>query len=150
MSEHSVNLVWSPQDGIFERGNYNRDHTMRFGAQILSASAASSYGGNSNCADPEQMLLAALCSCHMLTFLAVAANRGYIVDSYEDTATALLDKNSEGKIAVVKATLMPTVWFAGEKKPTEEEFTKLHERAHVGCFIANSIKTKVEIQAKIG
>jgi len=145
MSEHSINLVWNRNNRIFERENYTRDHTINFGVQTINASAAPGYGGNADCVDPEQMLLAALSSCHMLTFLAVVANRGYVVESYEDNAIAQLDKNADGKIAVIKAILKPKVKFFSDKKPTEEDYQKFHERAHAACFIANSIKTEVKI-----
>ena len=81
----------------------------------------------------------------MLTFLALAANRGYVVDEYRDAAVAVLDKNAEGKMAVVKATLTPKVSFSGDKRPTPDEYAKLHERAHAACFIANSVKTAVDV-----
>jgi len=68
-----------------------------------------------------------------------------VVDSYSDDAVALLDKNADGKMAVTKAILAPKVVFSGDKQPSAEEYAKLHERAHAGCFIANSVKTTVEI-----
>ena len=97
-------------------------------------------------ADPEQLLLSALSACHMLTFLAVAANRSYVVDSYRDDAVAMLDRNAEGKMAVARAILAPKVVFSGDNKPTADEYAKLHERAHAGCFIAHSVKTAVELR----
>jgi len=81
----------------------------------------------------------------MLTFLAVCANRGFVVDSYADEAIATLGKNAEGKMAVLHATLAPKVAFAGDKRPTGEEYAALHQRAHAGCFIANSVKTVVVV-----
>ena len=147
MAEHRISLDWSRNGGSFERGNYAKDHHIRFaGGQVLTNSAApGAYGGNPAASNPEELLLSALSSCHMLTFLAVAANRGYIIDSYHDDAVATLDKNSEGKMAVVKAVLAPKVTFGGNKQPGKEDYAKLHERAHAGCFIANSVKTGVEI-----
>ena len=102
--------------------------------------------GNDAYADPEQLLLSALSACHMLTFLAVCANRNYIVDSYNDDATAILEKNAVGQLVVTRATLAPKVTFSGDKQPSAEEYAKLHERAHQGCFIANSVKTQVELK----
>jgi organic hydroperoxide reductase OsmC/OhrA len=147
-SEHRIELNWSRDGGPFERGNYPRDHVVRFaGGQTLRNSAAAGvYGGNPAASNPEELLLAALSSCHMLTFLAVAANRGYVIDSYHDEAVALLDKNAEGRMAVVKAVLAPKVRFAGDRQPGAEDYAKLHERAHAACFIANSVKTTVELR----
>jgi len=82
----------------------------------------------------------------MLTFLAVAANRGYVVDSYVDDAVAILGKNADGKMAVIQATLSPKVVFAADHQPSAEDYAKMHERAHAGCFIANSVRTAVEVR----
>jgi len=146
MSEHRTSLQWARNGGPFTRGNYFSAHEIRFsGGQTLQAAPSPELGGDAAHADPEQLLLSALSSCHMLTFLAVCANRGYVVDSYSDDAVATLAKNSDGKTAVVQATLSPKVAFSGARQPTPDEYAKLHERAHAGCFIANSVKTIVEV-----
>lgn len=146
MSEHQITLSWSRNSGSFERGNYVREHAVRFaGGQTLENSAAGDFGGAGHASNPEELLAAALSSCHMLTFLAVAANRGYVIDTYEDSATARLEKNSEGQMAVTHVTLAPKVRFGGDKQPSPEDYRKLHERAHHACFIANSVKSEVEL-----
>jgi organic hydroperoxide reductase OsmC/OhrA len=147
MSDHRISLDWSRAGGPFERGNYGKDHSVRFsGGQSLRNSAAPGvYGGDPAASNPEELLLAALSSCHMLTFLAVAANRGYVIESYHDEASAELGKNADGKMAVVKATLTPKVAFSGDKQPNAEEYAALHARAHAACFIANSVKAAVEL-----
>jgi organic hydroperoxide reductase OsmC/OhrA len=149
MKEHRVQLVWDRSGGPFERGNYVRDHRLKFdGGQQLGASAAADYGGNATLADPEQLLVSALSSCHLLTLLAVAANRGYVIDRYEDDAIALLGKNAEGQTAVIEAVLRPRIHFAGERVPDVEELQRLHERAHKACFIANSVRTEVKVEPR--
>ena len=146
MSEHQITLSWSRNGGPFERGNYAREHAVRFaGGQTLENSAAGDFGGAGHASNPEELLAAALSSCHMLTFLAVAANRGYVIDTYDDSATARLEKNSEGQMAVTRVTLAPKVRFGGDKQPSPEDYRKLHERAHHACFIANSVKSEVEL-----
>lgn len=150
MSDHRITLNWQRNTATFERGNYPKDHQVRYlGGQTLEVSSAVAFGGNAELADPEQMLLSALSSCHLLTFLAVAANRGYVVDAYLDDAECALGKNSDGAMAVINATLRPTVRFAGDKRPDAEEFAKLHERAHKGCFIGQSVKTEVRIEPRL-
>jgi organic hydroperoxide reductase OsmC/OhrA len=147
MSEHRVGLQWSRNGGPFARGNYRSNHELHYpGGQVLKVGPSPDLGGDPALADPEELLLSALSSCHMLTFLAVAANRGYVVDSYGDDAVALLGKNAEGKTAVVQATLAPRVTFSGDKRPDPEEYLKLHARAHAACFIANSVKTVVDVR----
>lgn len=146
MSEHRIDLSWRREGAPFAREGYPRDHGISFsGGQRLAASSAPGYGGNPAHADPEELLLAALSSCHMLTFIAVCANRGYVVDDYDDPAVAVLGKDEEGRTAVTEVTLKPSVRFANGKAPTAEEFAKLHERAHRACFIGNSVRSRVKI-----
>ncbi len=150
MTEHRITLDWQRGDATFERGNYPKDHTVRYvGGQTLGASASSAYGGNAALADPEQLLLSALSSCHMLTFMAVAANRGYVVDEYLDEAECEIGKNDEGITAVVWASLRPKVRFSGDVRPNGEEYDKLHDRAAKACFVGQSLKTEVSIDAML-
>jgi len=144
--EHRIVATWTRNGAAFERGNYGKDHRVVFaGGQDIGASSAASYGGNPAYADPEQLLLAALSSCHMLTFLAVAANRGFVIEHYQDDAVCELGQNADGQMAVVRAVLTPKVRFSGDKQPDHDQFRQLHERAHKACFIGNSIKTKVDL-----
>lgn len=145
MSEHRIQLTWSRNNQTFERGNYSRDHQIHFDQQTLNASSATAYGGNADHSDPEQMLAAAVSSCHMLTFLAVVANRGLVVEHYEDEATAELGKNTEGKIVVTKITLHPKVTFSNGIQPTVDELDNYHERAQRNCFIGNSVSSDVVV-----
>jgi len=150
MSDHRISLQWSRDDGPFERGNYAKVHEIRYtGGETLRASPSPQYGGDDAHADPEQLLLSALSSCHMLTFLAVAANRGYVIDRYDDDAVATLGKNADGQTVLNEATLAPRVAFSAAKVPTAQEYAQLHERAHAGCFIANSVKTVVRVQPQL-
>src|SRR4051794_28183876 len=122
-SQHRINVEWSRNGGPFARGNYSPAHLIRYtGGETLHGSPSAEFGGDGEHADPEQLLLSALSTCHMLTFLALAANRGYVIDSYTDAAVAILDKNADGKIAVVKATLAPHVTFSGDKQPSADEY----------------------------
>ena len=140
-----IDLNWK-RAKEFTYENFNRNHTLMFsGQQYLNNSAAPEYLGNADMANPEELLASALASCHMLTFLAVASKSGYIVDSYNDQATATLDKNEEGKLAITTIDIKPVIEFSGAKIPTDDQLKSLHEKAHRNCFIANSIKTKVNI-----
>lgn len=141
-----IDLNWKRTTEDFGYEKFNRNHSIVFsGNQLLKNSAAPEYLGDVDTANPEELLASALSSCHMLTFLAVASKSGYIVDSYADCAEAILDKNEEGRLAITIINLRPVIIFSGEKKPTEEQLKSLHEKAHRNCFIANSIKTKVNI-----
>jgi organic hydroperoxide reductase OsmC/OhrA len=141
-----IDLNWKrTKDFIYDQ--YNRNHTIMFsGQQFINNSAAPEYLGNADMANPEELLTSALASCHMLTFLAVACKSGYIIETYNDQAVATLDKNEDGKLFVSTIDLKPMIEFGGDKKPDEEQLKALHSKAHHNCFIANTIKSKVNIQ----
>jgi organic hydroperoxide reductase OsmC/OhrA len=82
----------------------------------------------------------------MLQFLYLAAKRGFVVDSYRDTAVGVLAKDSAGKLAMTRVTLRPEVRFVSDKRPTPEEALALHHQAHEECFIANSVRTEVRCE----
>ena len=148
MSEHRIELNWTRGERAFAYDSFSRAHKVRFaGGQTVQASSAPDYFGDAALANPEELLIAALSSCHMLTFLAVAAKRGHVVERYADAAVGVLEKNAEGKFAVTRVTLRPTVEFGGDKRPSAEELAGLHQKAHQHCMIANSVKTAVTVQA---
>jgi organic hydroperoxide reductase OsmC/OhrA len=147
MSEHSAALTWRRSTPDFTLPTFSRDHHVAFGSgQTLDLSSTLELRGNPNYVNPEELLLGALSSCHMMTFLAVAAREGWVVDAYDDQALAYLEKNAEGRMAVARVTLRPRVQFGGERAPDTEALRKLHEKAHRGCFIAASVKTAVSIE----
>jgi organic hydroperoxide reductase OsmC/OhrA len=149
MSEHSAVIEWKRETSDFGYQSYNRDHDWTFDAGItVRASAAPAYLGSATCVDPEEAFVASLSSCHMLTFLAIASRKKYVVDSYRDNAVGVLNKDSSGRLAVVKVTLHPEISFGGEAKPTADELGQLHDQAHHACFIANSVKTDVVVEPK--
>ena len=148
MSEHKVTLEWKRESESFSYESYNRDHVLVFeGGARIPASAAPAYRGNPAHVNPEEALVAALSSCHMLTFLAIAAKKQFIVDRYSDQAVGFLEKNQKGKLAITRVILHPRVTFAGTP-PTPEQIATLHERAHSECFIANSVTTEVTVEAE--
>ena len=145
MSTFEIDLKWK-RNADFTYEKYNRDHTLHLGGnQIVENSASVEYFGNPNMANPEELLAASLSSCHMMTLLAIASKSGYIIDSYSDHATAKLEKNAEGYMAVSEITLSPKIEFSGDKKPTTEQLKSMHDKAHRNCFIANSITSKVHV-----
>jgi organic hydroperoxide reductase OsmC/OhrA len=146
MSEHKAKIVWQRNGADFGYKTYPRDHVWRFeGGVEVSASAAPAYLGNPKLVDPEGALVAALSSCHMLTFLALASNKGFVVDSYEDNAVGHLEKNANGKMAITRVELHPKVIYGGAKQPTQADLDWLHDKAHRECFIANSVLTEVKV-----
>jgi len=147
MSEHTATIEWRRATPDFRYETYNRDHDWSFDAGItVRASANPSYLGAESCVDPEEAFVASLSSCHMLTFLALAAKKRYTVDDYLDHAVGILDNDAAGRLAMTKVTLRPRVVFSGERVPTPDELKALHDRAHHACFIASSVKTDVVIE----
>lgn len=82
----------------------------------------------------------------MLTFLAVAAKRGYVVDRYVDSAVGYVEKNAQGKLAMTRVELSPRIEFSGGRKPDAGALEQMHHEAHDNCFIANSVLTDVSVK----
>jgi organic hydroperoxide reductase OsmC/OhrA len=146
MSEHKANILWARNGADFGYKNYPRDHVWRFPNGVeVPGSAAPAYLGNADRVDPEAAFVAALSSCHMLTFLALASNKGFVVDSYEDAAVGHLEKNANGKLAITRVDLHPKIVYSGAKQPAAADLDWLHDKAHKECFIANSVTTDVKV-----
>ena len=147
MSEHVVDVSWSRGGHEFTYQTYSRDHEWRFdGGVTVPGSANPAYlGTDSGSVDPEEAFVAALSSCHMLTFLAIAAKKRLVVDSYVDHAVGVMAKNEAGRIAITKVTLHPVITFAGET-PDEATMERMHHLSHQECFIANSVTTEVVVE----
>lgn len=149
MSEHPAKISWERGDAAFDPQTYSRDHTWSFdNDSTVAASAAPGFKGNPACVDPEEAFVASLASCHMLTFLFVAARKKFVVDRYEDEAVGVLGKNAEGRFAITRLTLRPLVTFGGERQPTAGELSQLHDAAHHDCFIATSVKTEIVVEPR--
>jgi organic hydroperoxide reductase OsmC/OhrA len=144
MSEHKIALKWWKGDVPFTYDAYPRTHSISFkdSAPVLF-SASPDYRGDPAKGDPEDMLVAALSSCHMLSFLAIAAKKKITVEAYDDEATGLLEKEG-GKLWMTKVTLRPKVRCDADAATLAE----LHHLAHEACFIANSVKTSVTVEPR--
>ena len=147
MSEHRATVSWSLGSAKFTYDSYSRDHDWSFeGGVEVRASAAPDFLGNPDRVDPEEAFVASVASCHMLTFLAIAAHQRLPVTRYEDSAVGSMEKNREGKLAITRVVLRPRITFAGPDEPSAAQLVQLHERAHADCFIANSVRTEISIE----
>ena len=147
MSEHHALISWKKSDAPFTYESYSRDHTWTFGTgHTLAASAAEAFRGNPANVNPEEALVGAASSCHMLTFLAIAARKGLAVESYSDDAVGVLEKGPDHVMRVTRITLRPKIVFAAGVSVSEPELAALHHQAHKGCFIANSIKSEITVE----
>jgi organic hydroperoxide reductase OsmC/OhrA len=149
MSIHEAGVRWQHQGGVFTYESYSRDHDMVFkqGQLVVAGSAAPQFRGNANCIDPEEAFVAAIAACHMLSFLAICARKRIAVESYEDDALGVLDKNEEGRLCLTEVHLKPRIRFAPGQEPPPQEVSALHHRAHQECFIANSVRTQIRVIA---
>lgn len=148
MSEHTAVIRWQNDTGELNYERFSRRHSWEFeGGPLVPASSAAGYLGDAGCVDPEEGLVAAASSCHMLTFLAIAAKKKLVVTSYADRAVAHLDKDAEGRLSVTRIELHPVVAFAPGTTVAPEDLRRLHDSAHRNCFIANSIRSAVTVVA---
>ena len=151
MASYTATIDWALQPGEdFIAGRYSRRHTVGFDAGITVAASASPHvvpapWSAEDAIDPEEMLVAAISNCHMLTFLHVARQAGFTVVRYRDEAEGVMRKNAEGKIAVTRVALRPDIAFEG-RQPSPQELDHLHHEAHEGCFIASSVKTEIVVE----
>jgi organic hydroperoxide reductase OsmC/OhrA len=153
MASYQATVRWLRGNAEFARQQYTRGHTWHFDEGVTVPASASPHVVKAPWAvaaavDPEEALVAALASCHMLFFLSDASRAGFIVEKYEDAAEGLMAKNADGKMAVTVITLRPEVTFSGTG-PTAEQFAKLHDGAHGQCYIANSIRSEMRLEPRM-
>lgn len=150
MAEHRATIDWKRTSEEFLKGKYSREHTWTFdgGATIAASSSPSVVPvplSNPANVDPEEAFVAAIASCHMMTYLFLASKQGFVIDSYHDEAVGVVTRNEKGIPWVSLVTLKPKIVHSGSKLPTPEDQDRLHHAAHEQCFIANSVKTEVKV-----
>ena len=151
VSRHGASLLWERGDSDFLSKRYSRRHRVTFdgGLEVaLSASPANVPLPHSDPAamDPEEAFVAALASCHLLWFLAIAADRGFVVERYRDRPVGTLARDARGRLAMTEVVLHPEVDFADGAAPSSEQANAMHDAAHERCFIANSVTTEVRCE----
>jgi organic hydroperoxide reductase OsmC/OhrA len=113
---------------------------------VVQASASPDYFGSGNRVSPDEAVIAATSSCHMLTFLSVAAKQGLKVLSYIDQPVGTVEKAADGQMAITRIVLRPRVVFDDGQEPDTAALDKLHATAHRNCFVANSLKAEIRIE----
>ena len=150
MAEHRIKLTWEKGAVSFTYNDYPRNHVITFkdGQDELTASASPAYKGDVTKADPEDLLVASLSSCHMLSFLAIASKKKVTVTYYEDDAVGFLESDSPdgkgGTLWVARVILRPKVTCDANAAVLDE----IHHMAHGACFIAKSVKTDVRVEPR--
>lgn len=150
MGSYSATVRWARGDARFSDNKYSRAHSWHFdGGAVVPASSSphivplpySDVAG----VDPEEAFIASLSSCHMLWFLSIAAERGHVVDSYDDAATGTLKREADGVLRMTRVVLHPRVTWSAPV-PDNATVDALHHAAHAACFIANSVRTQVDCE----
>lgn len=150
MKEFEARVAWQRAGQAFLDGRYSRAHDWQFdgGLQLRASSSPLSVPlpmSDPAALDPEEALVAAASSCHMLFFLSLAQQQGFTVDSYVDGAVGYLGEDEAGRVAMTRIELRPAIVFGGERQPCADELDALHHAAHARCYIANSLKTEVVV-----
>lgn len=149
--EYMATVTWTRGEGeAFSDNRYSRGHRWSFDGGVDIMGSASPFVvplplSREDAVDPEEAFVAAASSCHMLTFLSIAAKKRFVVDRYEDKAVGVMTPNEKGKLFVSKVTLDPVITFSGDKVPTPEQIADMHHLAHNECFIANSVLTEIVV-----
>ena len=147
MGKHTAIVRWSRGNDDFAADKHSRAHEWEFDGGLKVPASASPdivplpYSVAEN-VDPEEAFVASISSCHMLFYLHKSRDAGFVVNSYEDEAVGVLEKNAAGRLAITRVTLNPVVSYEGPA-PSAEQVDALHHEAHELCFIANSILTEI-------
>ncbi|MDC8760181.1 OsmC family protein [Janthinobacterium fluminis] len=152
MQQFTATLLWERGRQEFTDQRYSRAHEWRFdgGLRVPASSSPLSVPlpmSDPAAVDPEEALVAAASSCHMLFFLSIAAQRGFTVDRYQDHAVGALGRGADGRMAMTRITLRPAIAFSGAPVPDAAALAAIHHLAHEKCYIANSLKADVVIAA---
>ena len=153
MAVHGCSIEWTRSGAVFTDQQYSRAHAWRFdgGAVVPASSSPHSVRlpfSDPAAVDPEEALVAAVASCHMLWFLSLAAQAGIVVDAYRDAAEGRMGVFAEGQRGIVEVVLRPDVTVGGERLPLEGEVEALHLAAHEACDIAHSLRGEVRVQGR--
>ena len=145
----SVNWQLGDNETTQNPKGFSRNHTVSIANKKapLEVSAAKPFRGDETRYNPEDLLLSALASCHMMSYLYVCSQNNINVLSYTDTAEAILNVEASGSGRFTKVTLKPVVII--EDSSQIELAKALHTKANNLCFIANSCNFTVEHYAEV-
>ena len=152
LCQHTATVTWQLQAASpeFIGGQYSREHRWQFDGGVTVPASPSPHvvpapWSNESGVDPEESFVAAICSCHLLTFLWLASQKKFVVTSYADTAIGFMTRNDEGVPWVSRVELHPQITWDNSYQPTAEQLAALHHEAHQQCYIANSVRTEIVV-----
>jgi organic hydroperoxide reductase OsmC/OhrA len=147
--EYHARLTWTgaARGGTTSYQAYSREYVVEIDGKVpLRGSADSLFRGDSALHNPEDLLVAAISSCHMLSYLALAARAGLHVVAYEDSASGTMELTGGGG-HFTEAVLHPRVTIAAGADAALAEH--LHEQAHAECYIASSLNFPVRHEGEV-
>lgn len=153
MSRYVATIRWTRGTDGFVKQQYSRVHSWHFDGGIVVPASASPMvvpppRSSAAAVDPEEALVAALSSCHMLFALSLLSKHGAVVESYEDAAEGVMEKRADGKTALTRVTLKPVITVSANA-PDAAMFAKIHHDAHEECYIANSVNFPVIVEPQL-
>ncbi|MGH9598647.1 MAG: OsmC family protein [Terracidiphilus sp.] len=152
MKQHryEIRLDWTGNDGSGTANyrSYRRDHTITGqGKPPIAGSSDPAFRGDASRYNPEELLVASLSACHMLSYLHLCAVNGISVLEYRDAASGAMRENEDGSGEFVRVVLHPVVKIA--PGGSKDKAHALHGEAHHLCFIARSVNFPVEVAPEI-
>ena len=151
MGSYTADLEWDRKGEDFVGNRYSRRHLIRFDGGVEMPGSSSPHvvpvpRSDPSAVDPEEAFVASIASCHMLWFLSIAAKRGHRIDAYVDDAEGFLEPDADGRMSMTRVTLRPRIVFSGEPMPSIADIASMHDEAHHACYIANSVKTTIDVK----
>ena len=153
MSKHTATVTWQRGDQPFTDKRYSRVHEWRFdgGATVRASSSPHVVRvpmSDPTAVDPEEAFVASLASCHMLWFLGIAAERGVVVDAYDDEAEGVIEPTGDGRHTMTKILLRPRVSLGAESAGRAGELDAIHHEAHRQCFLASALRAELRVEPR--
>ena len=140
---YKATVTWTGNrgEGTANYRAYGREHEIAIdGKPAILGSADAAFRGDASCWNPEDMLVASISTCHMLWFLHLASEAGWVVQEYRDRVEGTMEMNADGSGQFTSATLHPEVTISAGDPALSDD---LHHRAHDMCFIARSLNFEV-------
>lgn len=153
MGTYFATIKWTRGTDEFLKQKYSRGHTWHFDEGVTVPASASPLVlraplSVAAAVDPEEALVAAISSCHMLFALSLLSKHGAVVESYEDAAEGVMEKRPDGKTALTRVTLKPVITVSASA-PDAATFAQIHHDAHEECYIANSVNFPVHVEPRL-
>ena len=147
MGQHKTSIHLEHDTAHFNIKSFNRDHVVCFENRVvIHATSSLEYTGNPDLISPEDLFIATISICHMMTFLTVASLNKWLLETYRDQAQGFLEKNPAGRIMMNRVILQPQVVFSASNHPSRKAKEDMHLKARQSGFIDNSVRTSISIQ----